>query len=53
MNEKQFDLIMEIIREQLDDYLAEELTADICARIAEGINDNLPLLEDLGAMTSI
>lgn len=48
MNEKQFGLIMEIIQEQLSDYLADELTADILAWIAEGINDNLPLFEDLG-----
>ena len=49
MNERQIALIMEIVKEQLDDYLAEELAADIWSGIAEGINDNLPLLEDLGA----
>lgn len=48
MNERQAALIMEIIQEQLSDYLDDELAAVIYAGIAEGINDNMPLLEDLG-----
>ena len=48
MNEKQMALIMEIIQEQLSDYLADELAADIFCAIAEGINDNMPVLEELG-----
>ena len=50
MNERQAALIMEIIQEQLSDYLDDELAAVIYAGIAEGINDNMPLLENLGAM---
>lgn len=49
MNEKQTNLIMEIIKEQLSEYLADALVNDIMAGIAEGIYDNMPLLEDLGA----
>ena len=48
MNDKQIALIMEIVQEQLSDYLDDELAAVIMAGIAEGINDNLPLLEDMG-----
>lgn len=51
MNEKQITLIMEIIQEQLSDYLVDELAAVILSAIEEGINDNMPLLEDLGAIT--
>ena len=50
MNDRQVALIMEIIQEQLADYLDDELAAVIMAGIAEGINDNMPLLEDLGAV---
>lgn len=49
MNEKQIGLIMQIIEEQLTDYLADELVRDIMAGIAEGINDNMPMIEKLGA----
>ena len=49
MNDKQLALIMKIIEEQLTEYLADELVRDIMAGIAEGINDNLPLIEELGA----
>ena len=48
MNDKQMDLIREIISEQLNDYLAERLANDLTASIMEGINDNLPLFEDMG-----
>jgi len=50
MNDKQIGLIMQIIEEQLTEYLADELVRDIMAGIAEGINDNMPLLEDLGGV---
>ena len=50
MNDRQIDLIMEIIQEQLEDYLDDVLAARILSGIAESINDNMPLLEDLGAM---
>ena len=50
MNDRQLALILEIVQEQLSDYLADELAADIYSAIAEGINDNMPLLEDLGAV---
>lgn len=49
MNERQTELILEIIQEQLLDYMDEVLAAEIFRGIAEGINDNMPLLEDLGA----
>lgn len=47
MNERQINLIMEIVREQLDDYLAPELAADIESGISEGINDNIELIDQL------
>lgn len=47
MNEKQVDMILEIVEEQLSDYLDDELAAVVFAGIAEGINDNMPLLEDM------
>lgn len=50
MNERQTALIMEIVLEQLTDYLDDELAAVIYSGIAEGINDNMPLIEDLGVM---
>ena len=50
MNDRQLALILEIVQEQLNDYLDDELTAAIFAGIAEGINDNMPLIEDLGAV---
>lgn len=50
MNDKQLALIMEIVQEQLSDYLDDELAAAIYCGIAEGINDNMPLLEDLGGV---
>ena len=51
MNERQLELVMEIIREQLDDYLDDELATAIFRCIAEGMNDNMPLIEDLGAIS--
>ena len=47
MNERQIQLIMQIVREQLDDYLAEELAEDIATVIEEGIYDNTMTLEAL------
>ena len=49
MNEKQIALILEIVQEQMEDYLDDDLVAAIYSGIVEGINDNMPLLEDLGA----
>ena len=48
VNDKQMDLIREIISEQLSVYMAEQLANDLTASIMEGINDNLPLFEDMG-----
>ena len=48
VNDNQMDLLREIISEQLSDYLAEKLANDLTASIMEGINDNLPLFEDMG-----
>ena len=50
MNDRQLELIMQIIEEQLGDYLTKDLAEEIIAGIAEGINDNMPLIEDLGAI---
>lgn len=50
MNDRQLELIMQIIEEQLGDYLTQDLAEEIIAGIAEGINDNMPLIEDLGAI---
>lgn len=48
VNDKQMDLIREIISEQLSVYMAEQLANDLTASIMEVINDNLPLFEDMG-----
>ena len=45
MNNKQIDLIMTIVREQLDDYLAPSLAEDIEIGIRNGIQDNWDVLE--------
>lgn len=47
MNEKQTELILKIIREQLDDYLAGPLVEDILDGINEGLYDNQELIEKL------
>ena len=48
MNDRQLALILEIVQEQLSDYLDDELAAAIYGGIVEGINDCMPVLEDLG-----
>lgn len=47
MNNKQIDLIMTIVREQLDDYLAPALAEDLANGIRNGIMDNWDELENL------
>jgi len=47
MNNKQIDLIMTIVREQLDDYLAPALAEDIEIGIRNGIRDNMGALNNL------
>lgn len=47
MNERQLELILQITREQLTDYLDEELAEKILAGIAEGLNDNMYMLDEL------
>lgn len=47
MNEAQLALLMQIIREQMEDYLDKKLAKEICAGIEEGINDNMAAFEDL------
>lgn len=50
MNERQLDVIMGIVQEQLADYLSTDLTEEICGGIREGINDNMVLIEQLGSV---
>ena len=50
VNERQVDVIMGIVQEQLADYLSEDLTEEICIGIREGINDNMILIEQLGSV---
>lgn len=47
MNDKQWELIMQIIDEQLSDYLAAGLIEEVLAGIREGIVDNMETLEQL------
>lgn len=47
MNDQQRALIMKIVREQLDDYLAPELANDIAAGIEEGIYSNDLILQQM------
>ena len=49
MNERQVDVIMGIVQEQLEDYLSTDLTEEICNGIREGISDNMALIDQLGA----
>lgn len=48
MNERQLQLIMQIVREQLSDYLAEALVDDLDKSIEEAISDNLETFDLLG-----
>ena len=50
MTERQIELIMQIVREQLDEYLAPKLVEDLEQNIRMGIFDNTELLEELGQM---
>lgn len=47
MNDYQLDLITDIIREQLSEYLADALVVDLVGNIREGICDNMMLFEEL------
>ena len=49
MNERQMEVIMGIVQEQLGDYLSEDLTEEICSGIRVGISDNMELIDQLGA----
>ena len=49
MNERQVDLIMEIVFEQLEEYLSKALSQKICNGICENIRENKVLFEELGA----
>lgn len=49
MNERQMDVIMGIVQEQLEDYLSTDLTEELCGGIREGISDNMALIDQLGA----
>lgn len=48
MNERQTDLIMQIVEEQLNDVLAPALLDEVQTGIRLGLFDNLELLEKLG-----
>lgn len=48
MNEKQTDLILQIVKEQLADVLAPVLSDEVLTGIRMGLFDNLELLEKLG-----
>ncbi len=47
MSERQVELIMQIVDEQLSDYLAEGLVEEVLAGIREGIFDNMETLDQL------
>ena len=47
MNDKQLDLIKQIISEQLEDYLAAKLAEDLTNSIMMGIFDNMEIFEKL------
>ncbi len=47
MNEEQLQFLMQIIREQMEDYLDKKLVKEICAGIEEGINDNMATFEEM------
>ena len=47
MNEKQLDLIKQIISKQLEDYLAAKLAEDLTNSIMMGIFDNMEVFEKL------
>ena len=49
VNERQMEVIMGIVRENLEEYLSTALTKDVCNKIAYGIVDNMELIEQLGA----
>lgn len=49
MNERQMDVIMGIVQEQLENYLNMDLTEEICGGIRERISDNMELIDQLGA----
>lgn len=50
MTDRQLQLIMQIVREQLSDYLAEPLVNDIAEGISLGISDNMETLNLLANM---
>ena len=47
MNDKQLELIKQIISEQLEDYLAVKLAEDLTNSIMMGIFDNMEIFEKL------
>lgn len=47
MNDKQLDLIKQIISEQLEDYLAVKLAEELTNSIMMGIFDNMEIFEKL------
>ena len=49
VNERQVDVIMGIVQENLEDFLSEEMTMEACFGIREGIRENMVLIDQLGA----
>lgn len=52
MNMRQIDLILAIVREQLEDYLAKELATDVLDGIRCGIQDNWGALKRMAGENS-
>ena len=50
MNDYQLDLITDVIREQLSEYLADALVVDLIGDIREGIVNNMMLFEELASL---
>ncbi len=48
MNDKQLELAMQIVKEQLGDWMGPMVLDQACDGIREGLFDNLELFEKLG-----
>lgn len=48
MNEDQMNLILTIVQDTLNDYLAEWLALDILEDVKTGLDGNMELFEEMG-----